>query len=85
MRIVSPQGRKKLLEHNHRFTKGNHLLPHANEEALYGSLACSHLSVALRCIQAGLPSPWPGRDWSCSGTGLGLGMKVILISKQSEQ
>ena len=57
VKYLSEQGKKDLLEHNHRFTKGNKLLPAVNEEALYGSLACSHLNMALRCIQAGLQSP----------------------------
>ena len=57
VKYLSEQGKKDLLEHNRRFTKGNKLLPPVNEEALYGSLACSRLNMALRCIQAGLQSP----------------------------
>ena len=57
VKYLSEQGKKDLLEHNHRFTKGNKLLPPVNGEAMYGSLACSHLNMALRCIQAGLQSP----------------------------
>ena len=48
VKCLSEQGQKDLLEHNHRFTRDNKLLPHANEEALYGSLACSHLNMAIR-------------------------------------
>ena len=33
------------------------LLPPIKEEAMYGSLATSHINLALRCIQAGLQPP----------------------------
>ena len=54
----SPEGKKKLLEHNKSFTQGCSLLPAIDEQkALYGSLAGSHLNLALRLIQSGASSP----------------------------
>ena len=58
IKFTSEAGKKALLEHNKRFTKGNKLLPPIDEEqALYGSLACSHYNLALRCLKCGLASP----------------------------
>ena len=55
---TSEEGKKKLLEHNKRFSKGNPLLPPIEDgKALYGSLAGSHLNLALRCIKAKTSSP----------------------------
>lgn len=52
------EGKAKLLEHNRRFSKGETLLPPIHEDlAMYGSLAGSHLNLALRCIQSGCTSP----------------------------
>ena len=54
----TPEGKAKLLAHNQRFTKGCLLLPPIVEDGpLYGSLACSHLNVSLRCIASGIQSP----------------------------
>ena len=54
----SQDGKKKLLEHNRRFSKGVRLLPPIEEcKVLYGSLAGSHFNLALRCILAGTSSP----------------------------
>ena len=54
----SESGKKALIEHNRRFSKGNSLLPPIYEdEVLYGSLAFSHGNLALRIFQAGLKSP----------------------------
>ena len=54
----SPEARKLLIEHNERFTFGNPLLPNIEaDQVLYGSLAGSHLNLALRLIQQGAPSP----------------------------
>jgi hypothetical protein len=54
----SPEAKRQLLEYNRRFTMGNALLPPIHEnEACYGTLAASHLNIALRCIKAGVPSP----------------------------
>ena len=51
----SPEGKAKLLEHNRRFS--NDALPRIEEaKVLYGSLAGSHLNLALRLIQQGAPS-----------------------------
>ena len=57
VRFTSEEGKAALLRHNHRFTKGNKLLPPIRDDAIYGSLACSHLNVCLRIIQSGLRSP----------------------------
>jgi hypothetical protein len=58
IKFTSEEGKKKLLEHNKRFSKGNKLLPPIDEEqAIYGSLATSHFNLALRCIQSGISSP----------------------------
>ena len=55
---ASEEGKKRLLEHNLRFSKGNRLLPPINESvAIYGSLASSHYNLALRCIQSNMISP----------------------------
>ena len=55
---TSEEGKKKLLEHNIRFSKGNRLLPPIHESvAIYGSLAGSHYNLALRCLQSNIASP----------------------------
>ena len=55
---TSEEGKKRLLEHNLRFSKGNRLLPPINESvAIYGSLASSHYNLALRCLQSNMVSP----------------------------
>ena len=54
----SAEGKAKLLSHNKRFSDGCLLLPPIVEEGpLYGSLACSHLNISLRCIASGIQSP----------------------------
>ena len=54
----SPEGKRKLLEHNRRFSASNAQLPKIDEsKVLYGSLASSHLNLALRLIQQGAASP----------------------------
>ena len=54
----TPEGKRKLLEHNHRFSASNNQLPKIDEsKVLYGSLASSHLNLALRLIQQGAASP----------------------------
>ena len=54
----SAEGKRKLLEHNHRFSASNPQLPFIDEsKVLYGSLASSHLNLALRLIQQGAASP----------------------------
>ena len=51
-------GKKQLLEHNVRFSTGNPLLPKLDPaKVLYGSLAGSHLNMALRLIKQGAGSP----------------------------
>ena len=59
--IKSHEGIKRLLEHNHKFSQGNRLLPPILEQGLtgpvYASLACTHLNLAFRCIKNGTYSP----------------------------
>ena len=55
--FTSEEGKRKLLEHNLRFSKGQKLLPPVPEGAIYGSLACSHYNLALRCIGSNTSSP----------------------------
>ena len=58
---TSEEGKRKLLEHNKRFSQGSKLMPQVLQAVLeggplYGSLACTHLNLALRCQkQSGLP------------------------------
>ena len=55
----SEKGIQALLQHNRRFN--NKLLPTTPEEPggpLYGSLACSHLNLAFRCIKNNVSSPF---------------------------
>ena len=61
----SPEGIKKLLAHNQKFTKGNKLLPPIKDlqGPVYGTIACSHLNIALRCVKNGTYSPLG--DLSC--------------------
>ena len=55
---LSVEGKKELIEHNLRFSKGCALLPAIDEsKAMYGSLAGSHFNIALRLIKAGAISP----------------------------
>jgi hypothetical protein len=58
IQFMSSEGKQRLIEHNRRFSEGQPLLPPIEEgEAMYGTLAGSHLNLALRCIRAGLQSP----------------------------
>ena len=58
VQYTSDVGKAKLLEHNRRFTSGSSLLPPVHDsKALYGTIAGSHLNVALRILAHGLPSP----------------------------
>ena len=55
---TSVEGRRELIEHNLRFSKGCSLLPAIDESrAMHGSLAGSHFNMALRLIKAGAISP----------------------------
>ena len=61
VKYTSEAGKRALLEHNLRFSKGEPLLPPVDpDKALYGSLASSHLNMALRLVQAGSASPVGG-------------------------
>lgn len=54
----SSEGKERLLAYNKSFSSGNSLLPPIDEpKVLYGTLAGSHLNLALRIIQAGTHSP----------------------------
>ena len=54
----SDAGKARLLEHNRRFTSGASLLPPVDDsKAMYGTIAASHLNVALRILTHGVPSP----------------------------
>ena len=61
--IKSEEGKRRLIEHNRRFTAGCSLLPPISENDLlkqrviYASLAFSHVNLVLRIGLAGLPSP----------------------------
>ncbi len=51
---TSSEGKAALLEHNMSFSKGEALLPPIHAEGpLYGSLAGSHLNLALRVLKSG--------------------------------
>ena len=54
----SEEGKRKVLEHNRRFSKGSKLLPPIHESlVIYGTIAASYFNLALRCIQSGIQSP----------------------------
>ena len=59
VRYESEAGKKKLLEHNLRFSRHCKLLPPvvAASGEMYGSLACSHLNISFRLIANGSYSP----------------------------
>ena len=49
IKYETPEGKRKLIEHNKKFAS---ILPPIDEAlAQYGSIACSHLNLALRIIQ----------------------------------
>ena len=51
-------GKLKLLQHNKRFTSGSkELLPVMDDQAIYGTLAGSHLNLALKILKHGVISP----------------------------
>ena len=54
----TPEGKRKLLEHNARFSASNTQLPKIEDiKVVFGSLASAHLNLALRLIQQGAASP----------------------------
>ena len=58
IKYTSELGKRMLLEHNHRFSRGNRLLPPIDDErALYGSVACTYYNLALRVLQCCTDSP----------------------------
>ena len=58
IKIESAEGKAKLLDHNYRLSQGNPMMPPIFEDLVqYGTIACSHLNLSLRCIQAGSHSP----------------------------
>ena len=61
--VKSPEGMRKLLEHNKKFTSP--LMPPLTEDGVrYASIASSHLNLALRFLVSGRPSPAWGPLWS---------------------
>ena len=58
VKYTSEAGKKLLIEHNQRFSKGCPMLPPIDEsKALYGSLAGTHLNIAGRILKAKTQSP----------------------------
>ena len=58
IKYVSAEVKRKLLEHNMRFSRGNRLLPPIYpEKALYGSVSNSHYNLSLRCIKCNVVGP----------------------------
>ena len=58
VKYTSAEGKARLVDHNRRFSSGTSLLPPVDDsKAMYGSIAGSHLNVALRILAHGLPSP----------------------------
>lgn len=58
VQFKSSEGKAKLLEYNKRFSKGNELLPPIEDDkVLYGTLAGTHLNLALRILRHGVSSP----------------------------
>ena len=58
VQYTSTEGKLKLLEHNRRFTAGTPTLPPViPDTAMYGTLAGSHLNLALRILVHGVASP----------------------------
>ena len=62
VRCSSDKNRAHLQAHNQRFTEGRSEFPPADEKRMeFGTLAGSHLTLALRCIESGVV---------CQSTGL---------------
>ena len=58
VKYTSSEGKARLIEHNRRFSSGASLLPPIDEsKAMYGTIAGSHLNVALRILSSGMQSP----------------------------
>lgn len=58
VQFKSTEGKDALLKYNKVFSSGNRLFPPIDDsKVLYGTLAGSHLNLALRIIHSGLPSP----------------------------
>ena len=54
--VKSPEGKRKLVEHNKKFTSP--LMPPLIEDGVqYASIACSHLNTSLRFLTSGKASP----------------------------
>ena len=53
IKYTSDAGKKQLIEHNQRFTRGSSMLPPIDEsKAVFGSLAGTHLNLGGRCFKA---------------------------------
>ena len=54
----SERGRKDLLEYNHSWSEGRSGFPRIHKDQMqYGTLAGSHLTLALRCVKQGMVTP----------------------------
>lgn len=63
VRCSSDEARQKLQAHNKRFAEGRTGFPSVDEKAMeFGTLAGSHLTIALRCVESDVP---------CLSTGFG--------------
>lgn len=57
VQYISTEGKARLIEHNKRFTSGSSMLPPVVEDkACYGTIAGSHLNIALRILSHGVHS-----------------------------
>ena len=59
IKYTTEEGKAKLIEHNKQFSIGNSLLPpiEENQSEMYGSIASSHLNIALRLLRNNASSP----------------------------
>ena len=63
IRYTSEAGKAELVAHNLRFTEGRVGLPVVHADRMFhGSLAGSHFSLAVRCVDERQVSPITGKD-----------------------
>ena len=71
VQVRSSEGKAALIEFNKRFSKGNELLPPIDEDlVMYGTLASSHLNIALRLLRHQSPSTADLQNQLVEGTSL---------------
>ena len=71
VQVRSSEGKAALIEFNKRFSKGNELLPPIDEDlVMYGTLASSHLNIALRLLRHQSPSTTDLQNQLVEGTSL---------------